>query len=728
MVSRDVISFVYFGTGYTLVLPQNSFDAGSSLREPAKLAESKKRMKRTGKRVESSARSGNNSDRIDFFSTSSSTSAREIHHRLIEHYAPPSILVDREGEILYVSENARRFLTFGGADRSNNLLRLIDPALSHEMQAALSAARDNGKRVESKNICVELDGDEQFVHITVRPIETPDAYALVMFETRSVESFARTNQETVDGALTFEDITRRVEAENQLRASEERYRNLFNSIDEGFCIVELIFDKKGKPVDYRFLEVSPSFEKQTGMKDPRGKCIREFAPNHEEYWFEIYGRIALTGEPERFEHQAAQLNSWYEGYAFRFGDPQKRQVAILFNNITERKKTEEALRKSEERLRLMSESFTDYAIFMADVDGSVLSWNTGAEKIFGYSQSEIVGRSADILFTPEDRQAGVPEKEMATARKMGRASDERWHMRKDGSRFYASGVMAPLFDQGVLVGYAKIARDLTEAKKLEEELLRYRTQLETLVEERTAELEQTNVSLRQEIIDRQRAEEERIALLRRIVTTQEEERSRIARDMHDQLGQQLTALRLKLATIAEDGSVGPRLAREIEGLQESAARLDSEVGFIAWELRPAALDDLGFVAAIRNFVGEWSRHYQIPAELHAGNVEGRRLTPEVETNLYRITQEALNNINKHAEAKNVNVVIERRKAEILLIIEDDGKGFEPSDNRTTKESGSGLGLVGMRERAAIVGGTLEVESAPGKGTTIFAKVPIKEAK
>jgi signal transduction histidine kinase len=288
--------------------------------------------------------------------------------------------------------------------------------------------------------------------------------------------------------------------------------------------------------------------------------------------------------------------------------------------------------------------------------------------------------------------------------------------------------MAPLFDQGVLIGYAKIARDLTEAKKLEEELRRYRTQLETLVVERTAELEQTNVSLRQEFLDRQRAEEERIGLLRRIVTTQEEERSRIARDMHDQLGQQITALRLKIATIAEDASIGPRLAREIEGLQESAARLDSEIGFLAWELRPAALDDLGFVAAIKVFVAEWSRHYQIPAELHVGNVEGKLLTPEVETNLYRITQEALNNVYKHSDAKNVNVVVERRKREMLLIIEDNGRGFEPSENRTNKESGSGLGVVGMRERAAIVGGTLEIESAPGKGTTIFARVPLKETR
>lgn len=385
-------------------------------------------------------------------------------------------------------------------------------------------------------------------------------------------------------------------------------------------------------------------------------------------------------------------------------------------------------RESEVRLRRLLESFVDIAIFTTNTAGVIEIWNPGAEAIFGYSADEIVGQRADIVFTPEDREAGVPEKEMTTACERGRASDERWHLRKDGSRFYASGVMVPLFDEGALVGYAKIARDLTEAKKLEEELRRYRTELEKLVEERTGELEATNLSLRQEMIDRQNAEEERIGLLRRIVTTQEQERSRIARDMHDQLGQQLTALRLKIASLADNESIGPGLVREIEGLQEIAATLDAQVGFLAWELRPAALDDLGFVAAIRNFVAEWSRYYQIPAELHAGTVEGKRMAAEVETNLYRITQEALNNIYKHAEATNVNVVVERRKDEMLLIIEDDGRGFEPWDNRTNKELGRGLGILGMRERAAIVGGTLEIESAPGKGTTIFAKVPTKETK
>jgi len=140
------------------------------------------------------------------------------------------------------------------------------------------------------------------------------------------------------------------ETEQQVLASETRYRTLFESIDEGFCIIEVIFDKGGRPIDYRFLEVSPSFEKQTGLADAKGRTIRDLAPKHEEHWFEIYGAIARTGEPARFQNRARQLGRWYDVYAFRFGNPEDRQVAVLFNDITERKRAEESLEAANREL------------------------------------------------------------------------------------------------------------------------------------------------------------------------------------------------------------------------------------------------------------------------------------------------------------------------------------------------------------------------------------------
>ena len=147
------------------------------------------------------------------------------------------------------------------------------------------------------------------------------------------------------------DLTERKRAEAELRESEQNYRMLFESIDEGFCTIEVLFNQNEKPVDYRFLKVSPSFERQTGIKNAAGRRMREIAPLHEEHWFEIYGKIALTGQSLRFENEAKQRGRWYDVYAFRVEDPKHRRVGILFSDITERKRAEAEARDSERRYR-----------------------------------------------------------------------------------------------------------------------------------------------------------------------------------------------------------------------------------------------------------------------------------------------------------------------------------------------------------------------------------------
>jgi two-component system, chemotaxis family, CheB/CheR fusion protein len=142
------------------------------------------------------------------------------------------------------------------------------------------------------------------------------------------------------GVMGWQDITERRRAKDELSWSDEKYRSLFESIGEGLCIIEVIFDERDKPVDYRFLEMNPSFKRQTGLTDARGKTMRELAPDHEDHLLEVYGRVARTGGPERFESYAAQQHRWYEVYAWRYGRSQDRQVAALFNDITARKEAE----------------------------------------------------------------------------------------------------------------------------------------------------------------------------------------------------------------------------------------------------------------------------------------------------------------------------------------------------------------------------------------------------
>ncbi|GAB3480171.1 PAS domain-containing hybrid sensor histidine kinase/response regulator [Polaromonas eurypsychrophila] len=156
--------------------------------------------------------------------------------------------------------------------------------------------------------------------------------------------------DTLNAQLRVE-IAERKQAENALRESEERYRNLFNSIDEGFCVIEMIFDEQKKPIDYRFLEVNPSFEKQSGIFEAMGKRMREIAPNIERHWIETYGNVILTSNPIRFVNEAKALNGrWFDVYAFRIGGPESRKVAVIFNDITARKQSERKLQEQAEAL------------------------------------------------------------------------------------------------------------------------------------------------------------------------------------------------------------------------------------------------------------------------------------------------------------------------------------------------------------------------------------------
>lgn len=218
---------------------------------------------------------------------------------------------------------------------------------------------------------------------------------------------------------------------------------------------------------------------------------------------------------------------------------------------------------------------------------------------------------------------------------------------------------------------------------------------------------------------RQHVAAERAALAGRLISIQEDERRRIARDLHDNVGQQITVLRLKLDSIAMAATANEAVRAQIADAQAAADQLDRALDFIAAELRPASLD-LGLVTALQQFVHEWSATFGIRVELHADGLAGVALAPEIETHLYRVAQEALNNVYKHAAARHVNVILERRDDRVVLIVEDNGRGFEWD----LPPGRGGLGLLGMRERAELVGGAVEIESAPDKGTTVFFQVPL----
>jgi PAS domain S-box-containing protein len=341
---------------------------------------------------------------------------------------------------------------------------------------------------------------------------------------------------------------------------------------------------------------------------------------------------------------------------------------------TRKRGLEEALQQSEQRFERLVEAAKDYAIFMTDADGRVSTWNEGAERLFGYGEGEIVGEDASVLFTPEDREGGAPERELQKARKEGRAEDERWHMRNDGSRFWASGFVRPVLDEeDNLIGFSKVARDLTERKRAEE----------AVDEVRSAE------------------------------------RERLARDLHDLVLQDLAyalqsaqAYRLTQKEEKEEGALN--LKQLIASLRRAGQGLREAV----YELRAGEAVGRALARAVKDLV-ELERRRSPALEVELAVEEGvpTKLPEEVCKGVLLVVREALTNARRHSSARHVRVALGATEEEIVVEVSDDGVGFDP------RQSTQSVGLGAMSERAALLSGRLEIFSEPAEGTRVHLRVP-----
>jgi signal transduction histidine kinase len=219
-----------------------------------------------------------------------------------------------------------------------------------------------------------------------------------------------------------------------------------------------------------------------------------------------------------------------------------------------------------------------------------------------------------------------------------------------------------------------------------------------------------------------RAVTERTKLLDRMVTTQETERRRIARELHDRLGQYVAAILLGLNVADQALRCDQKGQQNLAELKALTSAMSREVHELSWELRPTALDDLGLEAVVADYLAEWSERFHLDVDF-VSNLHGKRLSPPIEMTLYRVLQEAMTNVAKHACANKVGVILEANEGEGRLIVEDDGIGFGGERSGAAAVSMSGFGLINIRERLSLVGGSLSIETAPNRGTTLFCRVP-----
>jgi signal transduction histidine kinase len=225
---------------------------------------------------------------------------------------------------------------------------------------------------------------------------------------------------------------------------------------------------------------------------------------------------------------------------------------------------------------------------------------------------------------------------------------------------------------------------------------------------------------------RRRAEREREQVLRQLMTAQEEERRRISRDLHDQMGQQITGLLLALKALEDADTSKPRMRDHLSRAQALANTISVELHQLALQLRPTSLDDLGLEQALASYVEEWARQARVKLDTHMHGLDRQRLSMPIATTAFRVVQEALTNVLKHARAHSVSLIVERQAHDLVITVEDDGRGFDVEAMLAGISAEDRLGLLGMRERVALVGGTLTFDSTPSHGATVLVRIPIPD--
>ena len=355
-----------------------------------------------------------------------------------------------------------------------------------------------------------------------------------------------------------------------------------------------------------------------------------------------------------------------------------------------------------ELFKLLVESIRDYAIFVLDPEGRVLTWNPGAQAMKGYTREEIVGQHFSKFYLPEAVESGWPERELLMAEKEGRFSDEGWRVRKDGTSFWASVIITALRSpDGKHTGFAKVTQDMTERRRSEEHVQALNRELR----QRLSQLEESRRLIELRTIELQK-------LSGQLLHIQDEERRRIARELHDDLGQQLSALKMLMQN-----------PQDKDEALRTADRAVASVRNLSYLLHPPLLDETGLRSALYWYAEGLTKRSGIRVSLSVKPQIFPRLSKEIEMTIFRVVQEALTNVYRHAESDSARVEIDKQSEWVFVRVRDHGKGLPREMDGKMLLPNMGVGIAGMRERMRQLGGELTLSRAE-PGTLLEAKIPL----
>lgn len=471
----------------------------------------------------------------------------------------------------------------------------------------------------------------------------------------------------------------RIRAEQSLLESEERYRDLVENSHEFICT----HDVHGK-----ILSANRAVFQMLGY-DPQdliGKSVRFIlAPEVKDQFDDYMARILKVGATSGImlaQTRSGEQRAWEYYNSLRTDGVSAPIVRGIARDITEQRCAQKALRESEERYRELFENSKD-ALYVHNLSGAYTSVNRAAERLSGYSRQEIIGKHFGDFIVPEYAQ----EVRQNWQRKLDQAGETSYDVEvitKDGRRIPVEVNSRLIYENGLPVAVQGSVRDISERKQAQQASQTY---------------------------------------ARGVIEAQEAERRRISVELHDQIGQILTAVKINLHALQRTCNGDAVLT----GIEDNLKVIDEafvQVKNLSADLRPLLLDDFGLVVALRWYLERQTRKTGVPAQFVTTSLhDDDRFAPDLETACFRIAQEALTNVVRHAQAKKISVSLESSGPDLVLLVKDNGIGFCVKTARRGAPGATMIGLRGMEERAQTIGGTVTVHSTPGKGTEVQARFP-----